>query len=192
MPYLLRTGGASRVLGDLASQGIRAGANEAFTPTRSYSGEAALTALLSSGQVRGGVRTPGTAGTPGTGAAVNPASGHAGQPGPAASAPEFETHTQARIREALRDSRINAILAAHDTGPLTVTDEAGRVRLTLAGQAKVEEVYNRLRLTEEYKKHPNAELAQAVTLITAVALTVATQGTAIGAALGQSMSKFCA
>ena len=60
------------------------------------------------------------------------------------------------------------------------------MRLTLAGQAKAQEVYNRLRLDESYKKHANPAIAQAVTLVTAIALTVASNGTAIGAALGQT------
>ena len=47
--------GMSHVLGHLAEHGIRAGANEALTPTRSYRGEEALAALFASGQMRGGV-----------------------------------------------------------------------------------------------------------------------------------------
>ena len=46
--------GMSHVLGNLAEHGIRAGASEALTPTRSYRGEEALAALFASGQMRGG------------------------------------------------------------------------------------------------------------------------------------------
>ena len=69
-------------------------------------------------------------------------------------------------------------LLVPDGTPLTVSDETGHVRLTLAGQARVQEVYNRLRLDESYEKHADQATAQAVTLVAAIVLTVATAGTA--------------
>ena len=196
--------GMSHVLGNLAEHGIRAGASEALTPTRSYRGEEALAALFASGQIRGGVRKEEAAHAHAApdGALVAPIS----DPENASSAQarlsdgafsasqqaqaqqireQLQAQVKRQIAQALADPSLNALLSPA-ISPMTVTDASGAVRLTLAGQAKAQEVYNRLRLDESYKKHADPAIAQAVTLVTAIALTVASNGTAIGAALGQT------
>jgi len=83
------------------------------------------------------------------------------------------------------DSQLKQILG--DGKGLTSTEASGQVTLTVAGEAKVQEVYNALKLTEHFdvKKFPDAQTAQLVTLVVAVALTVCTAGT--GAGLGVAM-----
>ena len=48
----------------------------------------------------------------------------------------------------------------------------------MAGQSKVQEVYNALKLTEHFdvKKFPDGQTAQLVTLVVAIALTICTAG----------------
>ena len=166
--------GMSHVLGNLAERGIRAGASEAFTPTRSYSREEALAALFASGQMRGGVRAaPDGARVPPISAPENAASAQARfldstlAASQQAQAQQIREQLQAQVKrqiaQALADPSLNALLSPAIL-PMTVTDASGSVRLTLAGQAKAQEVYNRLRLSESYKKHANPAIAQAVTL----------------------------
>ncbi|MFA7293735.1 MAG: DUF637 domain-containing protein, partial [Rhodocyclaceae bacterium] len=61
---------------------------------------------------------------------------------------------------------------------LTYKDSSGRVTLTVAGEAKVQAVYNQLRLTETFdvKHFADQGTAQVVTLVAAIALTVMTSG----------------
>ena len=59
-------------------------------------------------------------------------------------------------------------------------DDAGNLKLTVAGQATVEAVFNQLMLDESYVKHPNQDTAAAVTLVAAIALTVCTGGAGAG------------
>ena len=188
--------GMSHVLGHLAEHGIRAGANEALTPTRSYSGEEAFAALFASGQIRGGVRKEEAAHAHATPDGVRAApisdpesasSAQARLPNDAlaasqqAQAQQIREQLQAQVKrqiaQALADPSLDALLSPA-ISPMTVTDASGSVRLTLAGQAKAQEVYNRLRLDESYKKHADPAIAQAVTLVTAIALTAMSSGTA--------------
>ncbi|MDK9724927.1 MAG: filamentous hemagglutinin N-terminal domain-containing protein [Sterolibacteriaceae bacterium MAG5] len=132
------TAGVSQVLGSLAGQGIRNGANDAFAATATKEGQAAVSALLQSGLV--GIRNH----------------------------PDLQ-----------------AILATPNGTAVTYKDDSGKVQLTLAGQAKVQEVYSALRLTETFdvRKFADPGLGQVVTLVAAIALT-ATSGGAGAAFLG--------
>ncbi len=72
---------------------------------------------------------------------------------------------------------------------LTYQDDSGKISLTLAGQARVQAVYNQLRLTETFdvKHFADQGTAQVVTLVAAVALTTFSAGAGaalIGAATG--------
>ena len=76
---------------------------------------------------------------------------------------------------------------------LTYKDDSGKVSLTLAGQAKVQAVYSQLRLTETFdvKHFPDQGMAQLVTLVAAVALTVCLPGAGaaiVGATQGASVA----
>lgn len=77
---------------------------------------------------------------------------------------------------------LETILANPNGEAMTVTDASGQVRLTVAGEAKVQAVYNTLRINETYHTEEFADqgLAQAVTLVAAIVLTVYTGGTAAG------------
>jgi hypothetical protein len=72
---------------------------------------------------------------------------------------------------------------------LTAQDNTGKITLTVAGQAKVQAVYNQLKLTETFdvKHFADQGTAQAVTLVAAIALTVMTAG-AGAASLGAVMA----
>lgn len=61
---------------------------------------------------------------------------------------------------------------------LTFKDDSGNISLTVAGQAKVQEVFNTLKLSESFdtKKLTDQGTAQIVTLVAAVVLTVCTAG----------------
>ena len=73
--------------------------------------------------------------------------------------------------------QLNTLLKADGT-TLTVKDANGNVSLTVAGQAKVQEVFNTLKLSESFdaKKFADQGTAQIVTLVAAVVLTVCTGG----------------
>lgn len=76
-------------------------------------------------------------------------------------------------------SRLQAVLAAPTPGggPLIYRDEAGRIQLTVAGQARVQEVYNQLKLTESFEvRRSSGQVTQLAALAAAVALTIITQG----------------
>ena len=90
---------------------------------------------------------------------------------------QVQRQVEAGLQASAADPGLRALLVPDGT-PLTVSDASGHVRLTLAGQARVQEVYNRLRLDESYEKHADQATAQAVTLVAAIVLTVATAGTA--------------
>jgi filamentous hemagglutinin family protein len=81
------------------------------------------------------------------------------------------------------NTQLAAVLENSEGATLTYRDDSGRISLTVAGQAKVEEVYNTLRLTETFdvKKFADQQTAQVVTLVAAVVLTVWAPGA--GAAL---------
>jgi hypothetical protein len=81
------------------------------------------------------------------------------------------------------DPGIQNILATPSASAMTYKDDAGRVQLTLAGQARVQEIYSTLRLNETFdvKRMPDQGLAQVVTLAAAIALSVMAPGA--GAAL---------
>ena len=72
---------------------------------------------------------------------------------------------------------------------LTAQDNTGKITLTVAGQAKVQAVYNQLKLTETFdvKHFADQGTAQVVTLVAAIALTVMTAG-AGAASLGAVMA----
>jgi len=73
---------------------------------------------------------------------------------------------------------LQAVLAAPSGTAMTYRDASGKVQLTLAGQAKVQEVYSQLRLSETFREEhfADAGIAQVVTLVAAIALTVTTGG----------------
>jgi filamentous hemagglutinin len=75
-------------------------------------------------------------------------------------------------------SKIQQVLDSSAGSTLTVKDDAGHVSLTVAGQAKVQEVYNTLKLSETFdvNKFPDSQTAQLVTLVVAIALTICTAG----------------
>ncbi|MGL5633016.1 MAG: hemagglutinin repeat-containing protein, partial [Azovibrio sp.] len=77
---------------------------------------------------------------------------------------------------------LDTLLANPNGEAMTVTDASGQVRLTVAGEAKVQAVYNTLRINETYHTEEFADqgLAQAVTLVIAIVLIVYTGGTAAG------------
>lgn len=79
-------------------------------------------------------------------------------------------------------SRLQNILANTQGTQFTYKDDSGKLSLTVAGQAKVQEVYNTLKLTETFdvKKFANAQTAQVVTLVAAIVLTVMTGGAGAG------------
>jgi len=130
-------GPTSKVLGNLAAQGIRSGAKDSLSPEAIQTGQSAVSALINSGLLT--IRN-----APAVKAALN-------APTPNGSA-------------------------------LTYTDTSGKVTLTVAGQAKVQAVYNQLKLTETFdvKHFPDQQTAQIVALIAAIVLTVCTGGAAAG------------
>ncbi len=137
-------GPTSKVLGNLAAQGIRSGANDSFAPEALQSGQAAVTALMQNGLLT--------------------------------------ITNQPAIQAALNAPTPNG-------SALTFKDDSGRVTLTLAGEAKVQAVYNQLKLTETFdvKHFADQGTAQVVTLVAAIALTVMSGGTGaamIGATAG--------
>lgn len=86
-------------------------------------------------------------------------------------------------------AKLNRILQNSAGATLTYKDDSGKVSLTVAGQAKVQEVFNTLKLTETFdKKHfADQQTAMIVTLIVAIVLTICTAGAGaalIGAAQG--------
>lgn len=85
--------------------------------------------------------------------------------------------------------QLNTLLKADGT-TLTVKDANGNVSLTVAGQAKVQEVFNTLKLSESFdtKKFADQGTAQIVTLVAAIVLTVCTGGAGgvVGVALAGS------
>lgn len=89
------------------------------------------------------------------------------------------------------DPEIQKVLAEPSPSgkAMTYTDPSGRIKLTVSGEAKVQQIYSTLRLNEKFDiQHiPDAGMAQAVTLIVAIVLTVCTAGAGaalIGAASG--------
>ncbi|MBI4997205.1 MAG: hemagglutinin repeat-containing protein [Rhodocyclales bacterium] len=86
-------------------------------------------------------------------------------------------------------AKLNRILQNSEGATLTYKDDTGKVSLTVAGQAKVQEVFDTLKLTETFdKKHfADQQTAMIVTLIVAIVLTICTAGAGaalIGAAQG--------
>lgn len=80
-------------------------------------------------------------------------------------------------------AQLGALLQNKDGATLTYQDAGGKLSLTVAGQAKVQAVFNTLKLTETFdvKNFPDQQTAQIVTLVAAVVLTVCSGGA--GAAL---------
>ncbi|WP_428826694.1 filamentous hemagglutinin N-terminal domain-containing protein [Azonexus sp. IMCC34842] len=78
--------------------------------------------------------------------------------------------------------KIQQVLDSSAGTTLTVKDDAGHVSLTVAGQAKVQEVYNTLKLSENFdvKKFADQGTAQIVTLIAAIVITIYTGGAGAG------------
>ena len=115
------------------AEGIRAEADDAFTPGVTRTGTAALNQFLESGLVKVG------------------------------NIPQLER----QLKQILGDG-----------AGLTQRDATGQITLTVAGQSKVQEVYNALKLTEHFdvKKFPDGQTAQLVTLVVAIALTICTAG----------------
>ena len=87
------------------------------------------------------------------------------------------------------NAKIEHILKDTGGSSLTYKDDSGKISLTVAGQAKVQEVYNTLKLNETFdtQKITDQGTAQIVTLVVAIALTVCTAGAGaalVGAAQG--------
>ncbi|UCV08556.1 hemagglutinin repeat-containing protein [Dechloromonas denitrificans] len=78
--------------------------------------------------------------------------------------------------------KIQQVLDSSAGTTLTVKDDAGHVSLTVAGQAQVQEVYNTLKLSENFdvKKFADQGTAQIVTLIAAIVITIYTGGAGAG------------
>jgi len=107
----------------------------------------------------------------------------------------LQTYLQSGLVQVRNDpalsARLGTILRNTEGAALTYRDDSGRVSLTVAGQAKVQEVFNTLKLTETFdQKHfADQQTAMIVTLIVAIVLTVCTAGAAgaaIAGALGAS------
>ncbi|MFA7292942.1 MAG: DUF637 domain-containing protein [Rhodocyclaceae bacterium] len=126
-------GPTSKVLGNLAAQGIRSGAADSFAPEALQTGQAAVAALMQNGLLT--------------------------------------IRNQPAIQATLNAPVPNG-------SALTYKDSSGRVTLTVAGEAKVQAVYNQLKLTETFdvKHFADQGTAQVVTLVAAIALTVMTSG----------------
>lgn len=86
-------------------------------------------------------------------------------------------------------SQLSAILKNSEGSTLTYKDDSGKLSLTVAGQAKVQEVFNTLKLSETFdtKKFADQQTAMIVTLIVAIVLTVCTAG-AGAASIGAVMA----
>ena len=101
----------------------------------------------------------------------------------------IEQYLASGLIQVKNNPQIQATLNAPSNGPLTYQDAEGKVQLSIAGQARAQEVYNQLKLTETFdvKKFADAQTAQIATLVAAVALTVMSGGAGaslIGAAAG--------
>lgn len=74
--------------------------------------------------------------------------------------------------------QLKHVLSNPGGASLTYKDDSGNISLTVAGQAKVQEVFNTLKLSESFdtKKLTDQGTAQIVTLVAAVVLTVCTAG----------------
>lgn len=108
-----------------------------------------------------------------------PTAANAAQSGAAA----LQQYVASGLLEVRGNPRLAAVLQNIGGATLAVKDDAGNLRLTVAGEAKVQAVYNTLRLTETFdvQKFADQQTAQVVTLVAAIALTIVAPGT--GAAL---------
>ncbi|MBI5784252.1 MAG: hemagglutinin repeat-containing protein, partial [Rhodocyclales bacterium] len=98
----------------------------------------------------------------------------------------LQAYLQSGLIQVRNDPQVSAklgkILRNSEGATLTYQDDSGKVSLTVAGQAKVQEVFNTLKLTETFdKKHfADAQTAMIVTLIVAIVLTICTGGVGAG------------